>query len=312
MAANRKYMSIARRAGALLTAMAACLVHLAAVPAGARAATPALAGVTRITGTTTSVSWVDVPTEARLKIQQGANPDIVIEGGGRMAGVVLSQGDASDLSRPFLMAARASFCDSAVCAPEDSNQFLIAEMTTQGSDWVVLKPGRYLLYLITDGAPVSVTLRLHGLSGKAKLVPATPVEAEFGAPTAESQVMAPGKTAYWFGGSGTIQADGGLVAGIMNIEATQWLQGVYGSCLQREVLSPEPVVYSPLCPGGTAARTSDGGVSPSPVAREIFETSIWNVTPGGDWGLGMHYLALAEVQNVAAVTLYLPYQLPRG
>lgn len=302
---------VTRKSFALLLAVAAVLLHVVtyAPAARAQAAVPSLAGVTRIVGSTTSATWVNIPTEARLQWKQGANPDVTIDGGGRMAGIVLSQGDPGDLNRPFVMAARSSFCASAGCTSGDSHQFVIGEMpTTNDFEWAVLKPGRYLLYLVTDGAPVSVTLKLHGLSGKSKLVPATPVDAQVNAPREETQVMGPGKKAYWFGDSGTIDAEGGLVAGIMSIKADNWMQGSYGSCLQREVRSPEIVAFSPACPAGSGPRTTEG--SPLPASREIYESSIWNVTPGGDWGLGMNYVAAADVKSAAAVTLYLPYQMP--
>lgn len=300
-----------RRMAASLLAAAACLLHLVAPgrASAAQAEAPSLAGTTRITAATTSAMWVTVPQEARFTWKYGPNPDVTVEGGGRLAAVALMKGDLDDMNRPFVMAGRASFCDTPGCTSDDQFQFVVGHVPgATDRNWIVLQPGRYLLYLIADGAPASVTLRLHGLSGKSKLTPRTPIDADFGVPRPETEVVGPEKKVYWFGDSGTIDAEGGLVLGLMSIQAKGWIQGSYGSCLQRTLFSPEPVAYSPACPGGTPARTTEGISAPGD--RQIHETSIWNVSPGGEWGLGMNYVAAADVQRVAAVTLWLPYQAP--
>ena len=313
MGSSRRDHEMPRRIAALLLAAFSCVLPAATqAPASAAQSStpPALSGITRIMGDTTSATWVTVPKEARFSWRYGPNPDVTIQGGGRMAGVVITEADFSDRARRFTMAARASFCDSPGCTSDDTHQFVVGSMPgATNRDWIVLPPGRYLLYLVTDGAPVSVTLRLHGLSGKSKLLPGTPVDAEFHAPSPETEVVGPEKKAYWFGDSGTLDADAGLIAGALSIQANNWMQGTYGSCLQRDVRSPEPVAFSPACPAGTATRTTEGNPAGSG-PRPIHQHSIWTVSPGGDWGLGLNYVAAADVQRAGAVTMYLPYQLP--
>ncbi|HYO60962.1 MAG TPA: hypothetical protein VEU29_03585 [Actinomycetota bacterium] len=295
---------------ALLAALCSAVVLTAPAPAAAaRTAPPQLAGVTRIVGDTTSAMWVTVPHKASFTWKLDENPDVRIDGGGRMAGVVITEGDFGDRGRLFAMMGRASFCRARGCTSEDTHQFLTGQNPHQApSDKFVLPAGRYLLYLIADGAPASVTLRLHGLPGKARIVPRTPVDAEVHVPTPQTEVMGPDEKVYWFGDAGTIDADAGLIAGAMSLDTKNWSRGSWGSCLQRVVLEPEPVGYSPACPAGASARTTVG--SPVPGDQHIHDTSIWNVAPGGRWGLGMNYVAVADVQSVAAVTLYLPYQVP--
>lgn len=299
-----------RALAALLAASCSAVVLTAPAPAAAARTTPQqLAGTTRIVGDSTTATWVTVPQEASFTWKLGPNPDVTIEGGGRMAGIFITEPDFEDSGRVFALMGRASFCRDRGCTSEDSYQFLTGENPDEPPmHEFVLPAGRYLLYLIADGAPVSVTLRLHGLTGKTKLVPRSPVDAELHVPTPETEVMGPEKKVYWFGDAGTLDADGGLVAGAMSVETKNWSRGSWGSCLQRDVLEPEPVVYSPACPAGASARTTVGSTVPGD--KHIHDTSIWTVAPGGRWGLGMDYIAVAEVQKVAAVTLYLPYQVP--
>lgn len=299
-----------RTAAALLLAASSWVLPAATyASAAAQASPPALSGVTRVAARTTSATWVTIPDEVRIARRLGPNPDVSIEGGGRMAGVVLTEPDLADRNRLFMMAGRASFCDSPGCASDDTYQFSVANVPTKTPEWIVIPPGRYLLYVFTDGAPVSVTLRLHGLSGKSKLLPGTPVDAEFHAPTPETEVVGPEKKTYWFGDSGTIDADAGMIVGAISIQARNWAQGSYGACLQREIRSPEPVAFSPVCPAGTATRTTDGMVG-MPGDKHVHQSSVWTVAPGGDWGLGLNYAAAADVQRAGAVTMYLPYQVP--
>lgn len=303
---------ILEKAAALLLAWGFVASYALEAPAVAAAGTEhRLAGVTRITGDSTSATWVTIPSEARLTWKYGPNPDVSIRGGGRIAGVVITQQPFEDLNRPYVMAARTSFCEKAGCTAPDPYQFVVAHSAPGGDrNFVVLQPGRYLLYLLADGAPVDVTLRLHGLSGKTKIAPETPVPMDVGVPAADTQFVAPEKKAYWFGSNGTIAADAGIVGAVMRIDSKEWQQGVTGSCLQREVRSPEPVVFSPACPGGGGARTLEGYPLAPPEEHQVNDTSIWNVSPGGDWGVGMYYLAAAEVESAAAVTFFLPYQVP--
>lgn len=314
MRSSRRDQTTPRRIGSVLLAVLSWVVPVAsAAPASAVAmpAVPSLSGVTRITGNTSSVAWVTIPKEARFSWRYGPNPDVTIEGGGRMAGVVIMEPDLEDDRRRFAMAGRASFCDAPGCTSDDTHQFVVGNIPgATDRDWIVLPPGRYLLYLVTDGAPVSVTLRLHGLSGRSKLSPATPVDAELRAPTPETEVAGPDKKAYWFGDSGTIDADAGLIAGAISIRAKDWMQGSYGSCLQRTLRSPERAAFSPACPTGTSTRTTEG--SPGSSGRQVHQSTIWTVTPGGDWGVGLNYVAAATVEHAAAVTMYLPFQLPRA
>ncbi|MDQ3952737.1 MAG: hypothetical protein M3279_07230 [Actinomycetota bacterium] len=296
----------ARRRSAPAAALVSVLLLTGAVfpPATslARTAPAKLAGRTRITGNATSVTWVTIPKPVAF-----GTDDIRIQGAGRIAGFVLTETPVDDLEREFVMAARTSLCETPGCTSNDVYEFVAGP--PPGTADIMLEPGRYLLYLLADGAPVSVTLRLQGVRGATEVRPSTPVDAGVSVPDAETRTTLAGDRAYWFGDSASIAADAGLFVGVLGLEAKQWVEGVHGSCLQREVHSPPQVAFSPLCPAGGGMRSVEG-YPLSPIDRKLYVPSIWNVEPGGDWGLGLHYVAAADVQKVSAMTFHLAYQLP--
>lgn len=311
-----KVREIRRATKSVAVALAAVfLVPVTSLPAATAPTSAALplAGVTRISGDETTASWVSIPEKVRFKRDLSISaPDVRIDGGGRVAGFVLAKA-AEDLDRDFAMAVRTGFCDTPGCAPEETYEFVSSYSPSGESshEWVVLTPGRYVLYLLADGAPVSVTLRLRGLSGRTHVRPRTGVDWGVSVPSAQTATVAPERKAYWFGESASLDAGSGLFVGVLSADASEWREGVYGSCLQRELHSPPAIAYSPVCPAGGAARTIEG-YPLSPVDRTVRDASVWEVTPGGEWGLGLYYMAAADVRSVDAMTFHLAYQLPRG
>ena len=277
----------------------------------AKADPPTLAGTTRITGGSTAAMWVDIPSEVQLRSRYGPNPDIRIKGRGRMVGFVLTQTPVNELDREFLFGGRADFCAEAGCSSNDTFQFMGAS-SASGDDpanRVVLPKGRYILYLIADGSPVSVTLRLQGLRGSAKLTPTSPVASSVSVPTPETEMVAPEKKAYWFGDSASIEGEAGLLIGGLSVDTTDWIQGAYGSCVQREFHEPAKVAYSLACPGGSEAWNVEGYAT-NPIDRKLHHTSVWNVEPGGDWGIGLNYVAAADVKQARAIVFHMSYDIP--
>ena len=298
---------------ALLGSLVVLTAQSGLVPSAglAKTAPPEVAGVTRIAGDKTSAMWVTIPREVRFQSGYGPNPDIQIRGAGRMVGFVLTQVPTDRFDREFVFGGRAAFCSTPGCESDDTYQFMGAT-SASGSDpanSVVLPPGRYVLYLLADGAPASVTLRLHGLDGRTQLRPDAPVDAGVSVPTAETEVVAPEKKAYWFGDSATIDSNAGLFLGALSIDTQRWVEGVYGSCLQRELHGLRPVAFSPACPGGTQTRSVEG-YPLSPIDRKLHHSSVWNVVPGGSWGLGMNFVGAADVQHVTAMTFHMAYDIP--
>jgi hypothetical protein len=174
---------------------------------------------------------------------------------------------------------------------------------------VVLPAGRYLLYLIADGAPVTITLRLHGLSRTTKVAPSTPVSSSISVPSTETEMVGPERKAYWFGDSATIHGPAGLLIGGLSVDSDEWVQGAYGTCIQRELREPPKLAYSVACPAGSEAWNVEGYAT-NPMDRELHHTSVWNVEPGGDWGIGMNYVAAADVKTVRALVFHMSYDVP--
>jgi hypothetical protein len=255
--------------------------------------------------------WVDIPADAHFRSRYGPNPDVQIQGRGRMVGFVLTQTPVDELDREFVFGGRADFCPGEACSSSDTFQFMGAS-SASGADpanSVVLPKGRYLLYLIADGAPVSIRLRLHGLGGGVKLSPSAPVSASISMPTAETEMVAPENKAYWFGDSASIDGDAGLLIGGLSVDTTEWVQGAYGSCVQRDLREPPKVAYSIACPTGSEAWNVEGYAT-DPMDRHLHHTSVWNVEPGGDWGIGINYVAAATVNHVRAMVFHMSYDVP--
>lgn len=165
---------------------------LAAVaPATSRAASPVvLTGDVSLSATTSGSVLVRVPKPVTvsgegsfddLSVQQ--NPDISVTGRGRVVGLVLTQAVTADPRKAdtaTLAFLSYGMCTGRACAPDQPAQATLAygrKVTHDDDTTIHLPAGTYRLYLVTDGAPVTARLRLHGLSGTSRLTPTDPTSA---------------------------------------------------------------------------------------------------------------------------------------
>lgn len=160
----------------LLPAMLVAAVVATVAPplAAASSSVPELAGTVTLSGNQTGYVPVVIPTEARLgdPFFIDRRGSITVEGGGRMAGFALVQ---DGLKGPVI------FGGHSAATSEFSEEFgafvfdLGSMDRPRGLDFV-LPAGGYRLYLLTDGAPTTVTLRFAGLEGSSELTPTTPTQ----------------------------------------------------------------------------------------------------------------------------------------
>lgn len=117
---------------------------LAGPVSSANAGVPVAKGTTVVTARTTAKTTIYLPTRTPVRA--------TVQGAGRLAGVILRE--------------RHSY-------PEEAGHVRV-----MGSDYAwgdTLRKGRYTVYVVTDGKPVTVTLRFGRLSGSARVAATTPV-----------------------------------------------------------------------------------------------------------------------------------------
>ncbi len=156
-------------------AVAAIAVGMLAVP-GARAAGPVtLAGTTVISGSRAVTVDVRVPRDARVATPFGDSPDIGVSGGGALSAFVLDRIDGSGPA--FTLVGGAAQLNG------ERARFLLPvpqwpvlgggtyENVKTFDDTTVVPAGMYRLYFVSS-ARATISLRLHGLSGRLTLAPA--------------------------------------------------------------------------------------------------------------------------------------------
>lgn len=157
-------------------------------PAGARSplGRVALGGVNFISGDRLSGIPVHVPRQATIEGDPFANDDVSYSGPGRVVGIVLVE-EGGPLRKAFeLISVRWSFCGSPGCSPGPHDEYELTTSPDFGRKRWRIPAGNYRLYLVADGEPVEVTLRLHGLDGTTDLRPADRVTGRVAAPTASA------------------------------------------------------------------------------------------------------------------------------
>lgn len=174
-------------AGRSVRAFAAAAVVLGVLaPAADAGHAPALAGETVITATRTAKMRVYVPQRARISVNTAKSVDV--DGSGRMAGVLLRENVTRAPDQATFLRLPAQFGSrvyaSAPSAPVTGCDRSLEPAHTDCSKAKApthydLRRGTYTLYVVTDGAPVRVTLRFDNLRGRTELTPTTPAAGGF-------------------------------------------------------------------------------------------------------------------------------------
>ncbi|MDQ3914649.1 MAG: hypothetical protein M3323_04850 [Actinomycetota bacterium] len=252
---------------------------------------------------------VHVPRDATIEADPFSNDDVSYSGDGRVVGVVLVE-EGPRAGRAFqLVSVRWAFCGAPGCRPERHD---VTELTTtsswRGKRWRI-PAGDYRLYLVTDGAPATVTLRLAGLEGRTALHPNARVAGRIAAPTATAAAT---PTDHLFLGRArpmVMPADGLLIDGGTTDYGLGPSAGTQGACFWR----------------GRGEEDLEQQI-PGPHCREFAERGGWSystTTFGGGWatwGIGTvpagkwrssYYAAnAAAVPESDFVTLWLAYEDP--
>jgi hypothetical protein len=257
------------------------LVALAGVAAGtgpASARSPlervTLGGVNVISGDHIAGMSVHIPRPTSIEGDSFSNDDVSYSGRGRIVGLVLVEEDTRLSKAAELVSVRWSFCGKPGCRPRGDD----VEEITSTSDWRgkrwEIPAGDYRLYLVADGAPVDVTLRLKGLEGRTSLRPTDLVGGRIAAPSA----TVPDPAGHLFLGRArpvTMHAPGLLIDGNTSGFTLGPSVTAQGSCFWRG-RGEQDLIRS----------------TPGPHCREFSERSgyaLSRTTVGGGfafWGLG--------------------------
>lgn len=237
-------------------ALALLLLPLVAMPAHAGPTTSSVAATTVITATKSGYVDLVLPRDARLSPKYRDNPDVSLTGKGRLVGAWLERSDpgaASDslevLRLPAFMGGRMRTSGTTEPTPDCSSNGLLDSCTSPKPTAIVLHRGHYRLTVLTDGQPLRLVLRLHGLGrGTARVQPAHPLRsAQQPLPVRETV----GDRLVTYGATGPLSGRvRSWVAAVATTTGTQ-VDG-WSLCERHDAAQEAPFAYSPACPGGTS------------------------------------------------------------
>jgi len=255
---------------------------------------PTLGAHNVIAGEEMTVMDVSVPQPATLPKKPFDNPNIHIEGMGRVVGFVLVQQGVPLRTAYKFVAVRWGFCRPKGCMPQWTATLSFA-MYWKGRHGYRIPAGDYRLYLITDEQPVRIVLQLDGVSGDVSLSPRQPSGATITRPKAEPSSQ--GDTLF-LGRGPDIDIDkvGLLLSG--KHDRVGIGAGVDGECYWRHRHEPTPQPQE-MSPGphchpfsetwGTGQRVSNGDfevmwLSARQLPKGLWKSSYysaWAGVPGG-------------------------------
>ncbi|HEX8206791.1 MAG TPA: hypothetical protein VF587_12095 [Solirubrobacteraceae bacterium] len=284
-------------------AIAAVALSIAAAAPAAQAQTPA-AGETSIAASASSMARVVLPGPAVL---DGADPNagsaFTASGGGRYVGWILRPAGASSRDAHALTGHRFGHCFEAGCAPGAVNHVVAAfGYDGETSQDYELPAGTYDLYLITDGVPASVTLKLRGLEGATTVTPEAAVVSSIASPSGSGT----GPANFEEGSRMAVGAPGGMVFTGTSVSGQGPGSGQIGSC-----------IYEGGPPSGSGhcddeengfkvplvLPTPDSAATTVPAFLQVGPSDAW--APGG-WFTGGMFHWSAGVTSVAVTFATLP------
>ena len=179
--------------GTALTATA-----LEANPSSTEAAPVRLGAVNHVAFVRPGVLDVSLPADAVMDFPlSGRNRDLDVEGRGRFVGFLLASADGEfDYDASLLvLAGHYRRCSAAGCNARPRP--VTHPLGLERYERIDLPAGDYRLYLINDGAPARLTLRLDGLDGEVRLPAARPAHVDVREPEVQASaggVYAAGQT----------------------------------------------------------------------------------------------------------------------
>lgn len=282
--------------GTLVVACLAALVVVAPSDAvgAVRRARSAMAGTTTISGSKTSAIRVTIPRDATISNPAFKGKDVAVDGKGRFAGFALIEDGYAELNDAGRFDSSpddgVALFGGRIGGEAPTNEFLFSygkHHPAVGTDAVV-PAGDYMLYLIADGNPISVKIKLHGLPGTTRLRLNQSVD--FALKTPAPDLGGNGATqVYSAGATAEIKDNAGLLFMAVSERRTAHVNSTYQFCTHYGRPEPHgfPLAYGPGCPGTNEADifpVNGTAVAATPHSALTFSGSV--ATPR-EWGQGV-------------------------
>lgn len=225
------------RTGTIRAALlATCLTAVAGgATAGAAARpVPSLTGTVTLTGSTTGYLAVRLAAPATLDNAAFGRGGVTITGAGRYVGFFLRQEKPGGVR---LLGGRAE--------GSRLGTYLMPLQGLADGPSLRLPAGSYRLYLLADGKPATVTLRLRGLAGSSTLRPAKRVPYTLASPAAT--VATPGGNVAFAGADATLDGPG-IAFDFLRTVNSNFQASNTQLCFYDGKPPPAPLAYAPGCP----------------------------------------------------------------
>lgn len=303
-----------KRTSSALVALGCAALVAGGVVTPAAAWTPLvrveLGRVNVISGDAIAGMEVRIPRPATIEADPFSNRNVSYDGPGRIVGIVLVE-EGAPVNRAFqVVSVQWTFCGEPGCKgkPYDRTEITTTSRWGPGKRWKI-PAGDYRLYLVADGAPVDVTLRLDGLDGETALRPSGAVAGRIAAPTA----TVPAPTGHVFLGRArpvVLPTAGLLIDG----DTTGFVEGpsvgARGSCFWRGQ-GEEDVEHS--TPGPHCLRFTERGGFGFSTTTLGGGWSTWGLgnVPPGKWRSSYWATDVTAFPASDFLTLWLAYEEPR-
>ena len=251
-----------------------------------------LRGVNRFTATTTSTALVRFP--GRVDV---SDVSVVHKGAGRIRGFILRKVGAFEQEglRPVMHDVNIGRCLKKGCRAQEGHPLVTCFCSEPLS-------GVWELYVIADGAPVTVTLRIKGEKGSTRTRVTHPASSEFRTFRPRFQQQ-DGNNVYSSGGFTKLEhADFG-VHGIW-VDGDPYVASAIDDCLYRkdDVNPPGGLAFTPGCPTGGADPYVHSSTELS--RGSVLLTTISHCCP---IGMGGWYTTASTVTRHGAVALWIDF-----
>lgn len=249
-----RHTAIPEKRRLLVTLLAVGLPSSSASLGGTPERRVVLRGTNRILGSGIAGVGVRIPEGASVSFVErpnrfkGPSSSVSVSGRGRAIGLILIPESSTDQAS-FFAAGRFARCSEPGCkASSDVVNFMFPGRfaTGDGDRWQDLRGGDYNLYLLADGEPAEVTLKLRGLSGKQRLYPSQPAPIDFKTP--ETRISHLAGPSYFSAGSAFDGGRVGIAIGMLSVRSTSNpVPSAYGVCSYDGPRPPDQVAYGPHC-----------------------------------------------------------------
>lgn len=271
-----------------------------------------MAKTTVITGRTPTAARVRMTEAATLDVKQdlgresGPNTNVELIGKGRFIGVVITE-DPPNPGALTVLLGRFGRCQKRGCDPRNAIMNVVYPFDSGTS--LVLAPGDYRLYLITDGAPVRVTLNFDSryLKGKTVIKPEAPLRMDLGS-IRQISPATPTNSYFAAGNSWELASPGLAVSALwLKGSSSAGLNAAYGECsYSEEPPTPEPIAYSPQCQAGPPAM-GPAKIKETHEADGYYVQAVRPWLKAGTFGYGFWYASPTPVTSSGSAAAFVSF-----